>query len=108
MKKTMISLISAVALLAGSSVVYAEGTSDPGVNARQHVQKHRIKEGMRSGELTARESKRLYSQQKKVNRLERAYKSDGDLTAQERKNLHKAQNKTSQNIYQQKHDDQTR
>ena len=105
-----ISLITmgTVLLLSFSSLTFANNTQDPGVNARQAVQKHRIGQGIKSGELTARETRRLVKQQRKIRRLETSYKSDGHLTARERRSLHKAQNRTSRNIKKQKHDDQRR
>jgi len=108
MKALAIVTISLISLLATSTMVFAGNTGDPGVNARQDIQKNRIKDGVRSGELTARETRRLRKQQQGISRLEKAYKADGHLSRSERRHLHRAQNKASKRIYQQKHDGQTR
>ncbi len=84
------------------------GTRDPRVNQRQQNQHQRIKQGVRSGELTRRETGALAREQRDVRQLERAYKSDGELTRAERVDLHKQQNQASRHIYQQKHDTQVK
>jgi hypothetical protein len=84
------------------------GTRDPGVNARQHNQRARIQQGVRSGELTRHETRQLAGEQRDVRQLERAYKSDGTLSGTERRDLHHEQNQAGRNIRQQKHDAQDR
>jgi len=84
------------------------GTDDPGVNKRQHRQKDRIKQGVRSGELTKEEAKSLRGEQKAIRQKERAYKSDGTLTKDERKELHQELNESSKHIAEEKHDTEKR
>lgn len=108
MRALIITAISIVGLLITGSTVYADNNNDPGTNKRQQIQKNRIKEGLRSGELTVHETLHLRKQQQHINRLERAYKSDGHLTRSERHNLHRAQNKTSRQIYKKKHNGRVR
>lgn len=79
-------------------------TRDPGVNAHQHRQQHRIQQGARSGELTRTETRELRSEQQQIRQMERNYKSDGQLTKQERVDLRQEQNAASRNIYAEKHD----
>jgi hypothetical protein len=81
---------------------------DPGVNARQHNQHHRIAQGVRSGELTLDEAKALRGEQRSLRQQERQYKSDGILAKDERKDLHRDLNASSRNIYNEKHDADTR
>ena len=81
---------------------------DPGVNQRQHVQNHRIKQGVRSGELTRRETGGLMQERRDIRQEERGYKSDGKLSKDERKDLHQDLNDLSKDIYQEKHDDDKR
>jgi hypothetical protein len=104
--KTLISL-SVLALLA-TTPVFADGVRDPGVNSRQHNQQARIRDGVKAGELTRRETHRVREDQRDVRQLERAYKSDGTLTRTERIDLHHEQNQASRNIRRQKHDRQDR
>lgn len=110
--KTMTPMMS-VAVVAGlvfaaTSIGAQAGTRDPRANARQHNQSARIQQGVRSGELTRRETRGLAEGQRDVRQLERAYKSDGTLTGAERRDLHHEQNQASRDIYQQKHDAQER
>lgn len=86
----------------------ADGVRDPGVNARQHNQHQRVRQGVRSGELTRHETRNLASEQRDIRQLERAYKSDGELTRAERVDLRHEQNQASREIYKQKHDDARR
>lgn len=81
---------------------------DPGVNTRQHVQRDRVGQGVRSGELTKSETKELAAEQRAIRKEEREYKSDGKLTKDERKDLHQDLNAASKNIYEEKHDDEKR
>jgi hypothetical protein len=81
---------------------------DPGVNARQHNQGHRIKQGVHSGELTKEETRDLVQQRKEIRQQEREYKSDGVMTREERKDMHQDLNALSKDIYSEKHDDDKR
>jgi hypothetical protein len=107
MKKTL-TLLAGLMLATSALTVQAEGTHDPRVNARQHHQHSRIRQGVRSGELTRHETRRLAEEQRDVRQLERGYKSDGKLTGAERRDLHHEQNQASRDIYRQKHDAQSR
>jgi hypothetical protein len=80
----------------------------PGVDRREHRQKQRIKEGLRSGQLTRQEARGLAKEQRQIRAKEREMKSDGVLTPQERQELHQDLNETSQQIFQEKHDAETR
>jgi Skp family chaperone for outer membrane proteins len=110
MKTLSASLLTLAGMLAVASASQADTrhTRDPGVNARQHNQRERIQQGVRSGELTRRETGRLVEEQRDVRQLERAYKSDGTLTGAERRDLNHEQNQASRDIYRQKHDEQDR
>lgn len=85
---------------------YYQGTKDPGINARQQNQQDRIAQGIRSGELTPRETMKLEEKEARVAALERRLKSDGNLTPEERARLQKELNGLSADIYKQKHDAQ--
>ena len=100
-------LLAGVLGVAGLSQAQA-GTRDPGVNKRQQNQHQRVRQGVRSGELTRRETGALAREQRDVRQLERAYKSDGELTRAERVDLHQEQNQASRHIHNQKHDAQDR
>lgn len=57
------------------------------IDETQHLQEHRIAQGVRSGELTRWETKSLLKEQKRVAQLERQFRSDGHLGPVERKVL---------------------
>ena len=80
----------------------------PAINAREHNQKLRIRQGVKSGELTRKELARLEAEEARIRRHERRAKSDGKLTPEERARLEKELSKASHDIYEQKHDDQDR
>jgi hypothetical protein len=82
--------------------------ADPGVNRRQHHQQDRIQQGVRSGELTRTETRRLEAEQRHIRREEARYKADGRLTGAERADLQRDLDKASRDIYHQKHDAQQR
>ena len=66
-----------------------------GINQRQHNQQGRIRQGVRSGELTRAEAARLEARLR-----------EGGLTASERARLERDLNRESQNIYRQTHNGQ--
>lgn len=105
--KTSLPVLLAALLLSAPLASHA-GTRDPGVNQRQHHQQHRIQQGVRSGELTAREAHRARNQQRAIRAEERAYKADGVLTRDERRDLHQDLNAASRSIYTEKHDGEKR
>ena len=109
MKSISLATLLAAALTLSMVAAQADaGTRDPRVNTRQHNQRERIQQGVRSGELTRRETRHLAEEQRDIRQLERAYKSDGTLTAAERRDLRHEQNQASRDIYRQKHDAQDR
>jgi len=79
------------------------GVRNSGINKRERNQAKRIGQGVRSGELTGRETVRLGKQQVKIHRQERRFKSDGNFTKLERARVHKRQNYASRSIYRAKH-----
>ncbi|GFE84077.1 hypothetical protein GCM10011487_60770 [Steroidobacter agaridevorans] len=104
---TLVLMVAGVLGVASLSQAEA-GVRGPGVNGRQQNQHQRVRQGVRSGELTRRETRNLAESQRDIRQLERAYKSDGQLTRAERVDLHHEQNQASRDIYKQKHDAQDR
>jgi hypothetical protein len=93
----------ALMVVAGSA---SAGT--PRYDARQAHQQQRIVNGVKSGELTARETRRLAAGQVHLNRVENRAKADGVVTARERAHMQHEENQQSRRIYRQKHDAQDR
>lgn len=65
--------------------------------------KAKIKQGVRSGELTKQETVALAHQQKEIRQDINAAKADGVVTKEERKDIKKEKNQTDRNIYRKKH-----
>jgi hypothetical protein len=100
-KMKRIILLALVAVLVGS-VSFAQ-TATPKVTKRQHHQQQRIKEGVKSGELTKGEAARLEAQQGKIAVDKAKAKSDGAVTPAERAKLKREQDRASKKIYRKKH-----
>ncbi|HEX8633726.1 MAG TPA: hypothetical protein VF703_06185 [Pyrinomonadaceae bacterium] len=79
------------------------------VNARQGRQHARIRQGVRSGELTRRETREIAARQAAI-RTDEAFfrRSGGEFTARERARVQRELRQASRNIYRQKHDGQDR
>lgn len=90
-----------------SGNAYAQ-TATPRVQRRQVNQQQRIKEGVRSGELTRREAVRMEARQARIQHDKKVAKSDGVVTPEERAKLNREQNAASRRIYREKHDAQKR
>ena len=73
---------------------------------RQANQQARIKEGVKSGELTKHETAKLERGQAKVSNKEAKAGADGHVDAAEQAKIQNAENKQSQKVYKQKHDEQ--
>ncbi len=84
------------------------GTRDPGVNERQVNQTRRIANGVKSGELTHDEAQQLRDGRRDIRQTEQAYKADGTLSRDERIDLHQDLNQQRRDIYEAKHNEQTR
>ena len=107
MKKTLFSLLAACGLLAVSTAAMAQ-TATPVINARQHNERARIRQGVASGELTRPEAARLRGREADIRQDKRAAKADGVVTRDERQDIRKDENQASRAIYRQKHDGQER
>lgn len=71
-------------------------------------QRHRIRQGVKSGELTKAETVNLAKQEKENRQEVKAAKADGVVTAEERKEIKQDQRKTSRAIYRKKHNNRDR
>lgn len=105
MRKTGSFLLAAVFVLGASAVSMA---GPRGINARQYREQYRIIRGIRSGELTRPEARRLEARFWGIRRAERRARSDGYLSPRERARLHHMLNRESRAIYRQTHDGQDR
>ena len=99
MKKTIAILI----IIVVSFTVVSAQTLTPQINRTQKNQQLRIHQGVKSGELTRREARKLENQQKAIRYNKRIAKANGVVTSGERKQIRNEQNRASKNIYMKKH-----
>lgn len=78
------------------------------IDRREHNQQVRIRQGVKSGELTRNETRHLLKEEAKIRTMERKAKSDGEITKKEAVKLDRFLDKASRDIYKQKHDNQDR
>jgi len=105
--KTLLAGLALAVTCAGAfaqAAAPAGAAATPGIDKRQANQEKRIDQGVASGELTKRETRRLAREQGAINRAEDKAKADGVVTAKERHRLHHAQHRASRDIARQKHD----
>jgi hypothetical protein len=110
MKRRISSILSAApAALAGLLLLAPPAEAAGRVGRRQIRQQARIAQGVRSGELTRRETARLERQQAALACQKRRMLADGGgLGPVERARLERHQDRLSRHIYRQKHDQQSR
>lgn len=75
---------------------------------RQNRQKARIHEGVKDGDLTRGEARRLRAGQRKIERMEQRAEADGVVTDKEKMKIEKAQDKQSKRIARMKNNDKVR
>lgn len=103
---SILSSVSLSLLLSTLSIpVMAQDTATPNINKRQIQQQKRIGEGVRSGELTAKEAANLEMREAKIQADKREAKSDGVVTDAERARLQAQENRVSRKIYRKKHNE---
>ena len=99
-------LLPVLLVAAFAAVTFTASAADahtPRVDRRESNQSQRIRQGVRSGQLTRGETRRLVRGQRHVHRMERRAKADGRLTSRERARLHCAQGVQSRHIARFKH-----
>ena len=75
----------------------------PRINKREVKQNNRIKEGVKTGQLTKGEAKYLHQEQKEIRNSKRVAKQDGKVTKGERTMIKSEQNKANRDIYRLNH-----
>lgn len=74
------------------------------VDQRQARQSDRIEHGLSKGQLTTGEAQRLVAEQARIQKAERAARSDGQLSEAEKLHLERMQNRASISIFLARHD----
>lgn len=100
MKAKTITVIFVTTILAlmWCSTVWADRS-----NIRDHRQKQRIRQGIRSGEITRPEFRGLKTEQHRIDRAYHRASADGHVNRRERQRLNNMQNRASRHIYRAKH-----
>lgn len=104
MKKLLLACVfSALGLAGGVAAQTPEYLGPPvrepkTINERQRRQQQRIRQGIREGEIIAREAARLEREQLSIRRQERRIRSDGEVTRVERARLQRQLNQSSRHI----------
>ncbi len=108
MKRIATSLIISGLALFAALPAQARHAHDHGITQvaeRQDRQQHRIRSGIRSGELTRHEARKLKKQQRRIERLVQTFTDDRRLSHKERRILRHKQDKASRLIRKFKHNE---
>ena len=96
------------AVLSGSLLVgggaYAQSMST--IDQRQDYQQDRIEHGIRDGQITSSEARRLEQGERAIDRAQARARADGVVTQQERARIDRMTDREGREIYQQSHDRQ--
>ena len=98
-------IITAAIALAFAGTAFAQ-TATPNIDKRQANQEKRIEQGVKSGELTSKETANLEKREAKLQSDKEKAQADGVVTKKERSKLQHEANRDSKAIYRQKHDAQ--
>jgi hypothetical protein len=114
MKKTLFRFFIASVMIAGilplTGLAQGRGCRrNDNINRREYYQRDRIRDGIRSRELTRGEAYRLVNQQRRIEAYERRSRlDDGRLDWRERRRLDQMLDRSRRDIYREKHDRQDR
>jgi len=97
-----------VAVLGALSLPAFAQYPTPQIDQRQERQERRIEQGVRSGELTPRETARLERGQARIRQMERQALADGHISRRERAAINREQDRQNQLIARLKHNARTR
>ncbi|HQY11513.1 MAG TPA: hypothetical protein PK133_04845 [Ferruginibacter sp.] len=90
-------------LLVTSVLVLVLGINIAEAQPGRRMHRHRIGEGIRSGELTRAETRSLALQQRNIRRDIKMARRDGVVTPRERRDIRKDKRMASRSIYRKKH-----
>ena len=100
--------LAGTALLAQTPAATPTQKREARMEHRADRQQKRIAQGVKSGQLTPRETARLERQEAKVNHDVAKAEADGKVTKKEAAKINHEQNRESRRIHRQKHDAQVR
>ena len=93
-----------------SFIICALGISSANAQIRKTAkhQQARIRQGVKSGELTKAETKNVVKDQKEIRKEVKDAKADGVVTGEEKKEIRQDQNQASRKIFRKKHNKRDR
>ena len=100
-------VFAALVSVAGPAAA-SHGHGDISIDQRQHRLETRIEQGLRAGELTRHEYRRLRHGLAEIERAERHFAADGRLTPRERDDLHARLDHLAREVYRERHDAEQR
>jgi hypothetical protein len=100
MKAKTVTIIFVTTLLA---LIWCSAAWAGRSSIRNHRQKQRIRQGIRSNEIIRPEARKLKKEQRRINRAYHRATADGHLSWRERQRLNNMQNRASRHIYRAKH-----
>jgi methylthioribose-1-phosphate isomerase len=89
-------------LVSAIMLALAISSADAQTVKRQKNQRQRIKQGVRSGELTRAETVNLVNGQKEIRQEKKEARADGVVTTEERKEIRQDQRQESRKIHRKK------
>ncbi len=102
MKKSLRLLFASVVVIGGMATVSFGQTEDnnkpKSINERQQIQRERIRDGAKEGDLNKNELKRLAKDQAQIRQLERKARADGEVSHRERGRIQHELNQSSRHI----------
>jgi glucose/arabinose dehydrogenase len=107
MKTLRVLMLTLAATLLATTIASAHSVTQR-VDRREARQSYRLHQGVRSGQLTRAEARRLRSGQRQVRRMEFRSERDGVVTRRERFRMENAQDRQSWRIWRLKHNDRVR
>ncbi|MEO6232862.1 MAG: hypothetical protein ABJB11_06560 [Ferruginibacter sp.] len=92
-----------------TAIIFALGISNTEAQSKPTKTQHaRIRQGVRSGELTKAETANLAHGQREIRQDVKSAKSDGVVTRKERKHIRKEKRQESRKIFRKKHNKRDR
>lgn len=94
--------------IAAFAIMITAATAVNAQSATNRSDKSKIKQGVKTGELTKAETRNLAEQQRDIRKDVRVAKADGDITRAERKHIKREKKQADRTIYRKKHNDKDR
>ena len=101
--KRFAQVLLALIVVTSFANIASAGNCTPRIDHRRIEQRERIRQGVRSGQLTRHETRHLRVNARHIHRVERRAKADGQLSRRERVHINRMQDRESRRIFRFKH-----